>query len=201
MTMEALNEEQRRFAEEKHGLLISFLKSNNLRREEYYDVVVFGYLEAIRQYTTDPELAAKYSISTMAYRKMYDRLYRERGKQYNRSRITDDVVSLEAVLDDTNELDLSGSVTSTAPSVWEQVLSSCVCEDVYEVATPIELETAKMLAYGYSVKETAKRFGVGESAITSRMRRLRTKVQEKGQWDIPIGRRPRLGNEASLRGR
>ena len=45
-----LTEEQRRFAEEQHHILVNFLKRRNLAMDEYYDVVVFPFLEAVCEY-------------------------------------------------------------------------------------------------------------------------------------------------------
>ena len=49
-----LTNQESAFAAEHHHLLYSFLQENNLSEEEYYDVAVFGYLDAVcRQLHTD----------------------------------------------------------------------------------------------------------------------------------------------------
>ena len=45
-----LTNQESAFAAEHHHLLHSFLQENNLSEEEYYDVAVFGYLDAVRRY-------------------------------------------------------------------------------------------------------------------------------------------------------
>ena len=42
-----LTEEQRKFAEEQHHVLLDFLERRRLAMDEYYDIVVFPYLEAV----------------------------------------------------------------------------------------------------------------------------------------------------------
>ena len=45
-----LNEEQRRFATENHNLVYAFLNEKGLSEDEYYDVVIFGYLYAVNDF-------------------------------------------------------------------------------------------------------------------------------------------------------
>lgn len=56
MTMKALTDEQRKFAEENHDLMYAFLKENGLESSQYYDIVVFGYLCAVQEYCEKPKL-------------------------------------------------------------------------------------------------------------------------------------------------
>jgi RNA polymerase sigma factor (sigma-70 family) len=64
-----LTAEQRDFATSHHGLVYKFLNENRLPEDEFYDVVIFGYLKAVRDYFTDPT-AQKYSFTTIANRRM-----------------------------------------------------------------------------------------------------------------------------------
>ena len=45
-----LTKEQQKFAAEHHGLVYKFLNDNHLPESEFYDVVIFGYLKAVRDY-------------------------------------------------------------------------------------------------------------------------------------------------------
>lgn len=69
MTMKALTDEQRKFAEENHDLMYAFLKENGLESSQYYDIVVFGYLCAVQEYCEKPKLQ-KYKFATVAWKKM-----------------------------------------------------------------------------------------------------------------------------------
>lgn len=42
---------QQLFAEEHHNLVYAFLNEKKLPEDEYYDVVVFGYLQAVMDYS------------------------------------------------------------------------------------------------------------------------------------------------------
>ena len=42
-----MSQAQQLFAEEHHNLVYAFLKEKKLPEDEYYDVVIFGYLQAV----------------------------------------------------------------------------------------------------------------------------------------------------------
>ena len=64
---------QQLFAEEHHNLVYAFLNEKKLPEDEYYDVVVFGYLQAVMDYTAQGE-SSRFSFATIAWRKMESRL-------------------------------------------------------------------------------------------------------------------------------
>lgn len=65
-----LNERQRLFAEEHHRILTDFLKYKNLPMDEFYDVVVFGFLKAVQLYDKRRDLK-QFSFRTIAKNQMY----------------------------------------------------------------------------------------------------------------------------------
>lgn len=46
--MEALNQKERSFAEENHGLIYAFLNYYKLPEAEYYDICAIAYLHAVK---------------------------------------------------------------------------------------------------------------------------------------------------------
>ncbi len=60
-----LNERQKRFAEEHHSVLERFLTQRGLSLDDYYDVVVFRFLRAVKQYDEREDLK-RYAFSTIA---------------------------------------------------------------------------------------------------------------------------------------
>src|SRR5699024_5829555 len=72
-----LTEEQRRFAEQNHALVYKFLHQHGLSVDEYYDIVVFGFLLAVQRYLPDASLAP-YAFSTVAWSAMESALRNHR---------------------------------------------------------------------------------------------------------------------------
>ena len=62
--MKALNQKERKFAEEHHALIYAFLRYYHLPESEYYDLLAIAYLRAVKEYSSKPELRKKYEFST-----------------------------------------------------------------------------------------------------------------------------------------
>ena len=61
-----LTDEQRDYATEHHALVYKFLKDNHLPMDEFYDVIIFGYLRAVKRYLTEASLH-QYKFTTIAW--------------------------------------------------------------------------------------------------------------------------------------
>ena len=64
-----LTKEQQAFASDHHGLVYKFLNENHLPEDEFYDVIIFGYLRAVYRYFNEPKLQ-KYSFATIGWKSM-----------------------------------------------------------------------------------------------------------------------------------
>ena len=51
------------------GTVYAFLRHKRLPVDEYYDIVIFGYLSAVQDFDENPELS-RYSFTTIAWRRM-----------------------------------------------------------------------------------------------------------------------------------
>ena len=51
-----LTEAESEFAAEHHSVIYGYLRKAGLPEDDFYDVVVFGYLRAVRKYLARPEL-------------------------------------------------------------------------------------------------------------------------------------------------
>lgn len=98
--MNALTEEERRFAAENHRLITAFLIRKRLRADEYYAIAALGYLGAVQRYLSEPALR-RLAFSTVAERAM------------RRSVFTASVPNL-------------GAGGESAPSVWKQAAPAAV---------------------------------------------------------------------------
>lgn len=67
--MGALNDGERNFAEEHLALVYSFLKKRRLPEDTFYDVVIFGYLSAVKRYLNDEKLH-RWKFTTIAWQAM-----------------------------------------------------------------------------------------------------------------------------------
>jgi RNA polymerase sigma factor (sigma-70 family) len=86
--------EKDRLINEHHDLAFKFLKVNRLEIGEFYDVVIFGLMEAAERYANKPELRAAHSFESVAWTKMRDCMSRHWERQRARKR-TATVISFE----------------------------------------------------------------------------------------------------------
>lgn len=75
-----LTEEGCRFAEENHHIVGENLKKQRLPGRDWYDVVIFRYLRAVKLWFTRPELH-RWKFRTIAYNNMRSAVGNERRKQ------------------------------------------------------------------------------------------------------------------------
>lgn len=114
-----LTERQRRFAEEHHKVLEDFLRYRRLPRDEFYDVVVFRFLSAVKQYDEREELR-RYSFKTIAKHHMRSALsnYFRSLKRQNKNL---QFLSLDCPMQNQKGLFLGDCIADEKVNVCEQV--------------------------------------------------------------------------------
>lgn len=73
---------EKEFAEQYHPFVLRYLAIYKLPASEWYDVAIFGYLRAVRDWLSIPKLH-KYKFSTIAFKNMSRAVCEERNYQYN----------------------------------------------------------------------------------------------------------------------
>lgn len=147
-----LTPEQREFAERNHGLVFAFLNENKLPEEDYYDVVVFGYLDAVYDYHTDPELI-KYEFSTICWRKMRGALSNHYKTQLSKKR-TAEVTAI---------FDLPQRAMSSASAHNEQMIQMEIRLLLHDLALTLskqQMQIVELKCQGYGVREIAGKLNV-----------------------------------------
>ena len=154
-----LSEEQRSFADEHHGLLISFMAKYHLDAD-CYDRLALRYLHAVARYTTEESLQ-QYAFSTILWyhlRSELSNILRDNRRQPEETEI-DGVPS--------RELDYDHVIDAVLWKQIEQTLTFKQCEAVY------------LRNQGYKNKEIAEMCGVRPKAIEKRFSRIRKKLKNE----------------------
>lgn len=175
-----LSPEERCFASEHHENVKKFLSHYQLPEDEYYDVVIFGYLLAVQEYLGDPKLQ-KYSFKTIAWNQMHSALvdeYRYRNRQKRKAVTT-------AYREETAIKELNQFLPQRAISIEERLHDQEILHHLLSYLTPKEREVVQLKADGYTYKEIAEHCqisvrGVGNQFTRLRKRLLTTKVIPKG---------------------
>lgn len=136
-----------------HNLVYAFLNEKKLPEDEYYDVVVFGYLQAVMDYTTQGE-SSRFSFATIAWRKMESRLADHFRHQASTKRAAP-TVSLNAVMDDAG-LSLSDMLSATDESFLEME-TGLLFHDLGRHMPRRDMNVLRLKADGYGTREIAQR--------------------------------------------
>lgn len=139
-----MTQEERDFAEQHHNLVIDFLRYRRLPMDEFYDVVIFGYLSAVQQYIRNPP--AGVNFKAMAFRAMKDSVLRE-SEYHSRAKRCGVTVGLD---------DVRSTLTDPRQDTERRVEGKALLEQVVNVATPREARIINLLIDGFALHEAAR---------------------------------------------
>lgn len=148
-----LTKEQRDFAAERHNLIYAFLNEKGLPEDEYYDIVVFGFLRAVKEYLDKPHLQ-KYSFSTIGWKRMSNSLF-EYYKSQNRQKRKGHTISLDAIIWGDEQLPLS-EVLSAPDRLMADLEAQLMLHDLAVKVTRQQMDVVRQRHEGYCLREIAK---------------------------------------------
>lgn len=138
--------EEREFAEQKHDLVTDFLRCKSLPMNDFYDVVVLGYLSAVQQYFRNPPAGVEFKA--MSFRAMKDSVLRD-SEYHARAKRCGFTVSL----DTTN---YHSAIPDPKQDVERQIEGKALLEQAAKVATPRESKIINLLIDGFALHEAAR---------------------------------------------
>ena len=150
-----LTQEEREFAEKRHDLVIDFLHYKHLPMNDFYDIVIFGYLSAVQQYIRNPPIGVNFKA--MAFRAMKDAVLRE-GEYHTHAKRCGVTVGLDDV-----------ELADPRQDTERRVEGKALLEQVVNVATPREAKIINLLMDGFGLREAAQRLKMPRAAAVSCM--------------------------------
>lgn len=169
MPLHKLTNEQRRFAEQRHNLVYTYLRQRGLDVSDYYDVAIFGYLKAVQLYC-EQERLRRYSFSTIAYWCMRSAVSSQRRKKQINA------LSLNAPVSCENDLTLDGCIAARGDQ-YSEVLDRDEAERVLDYCTTQERSWFVLQARGIPVGEVAAAQQMTRKALYNRMYKTRKKLR------------------------
>lgn len=144
--------EQNNFATVHHNLIYKFLNYYHLPEDEYYDIVVFGYLKAVNEYLTKEKLQS-YSFTSIAWKAMLNRLSNyHRGQTWQKRNAS--VISLhDSPYSDGQPLD---EVLPAEDELMKQLEEKLLLHDLAARISEQQMEIVKLKYSGYGIQEIAK---------------------------------------------
>jgi len=165
---------QRQFAEEHQDTVFRFLSHKNLSAEDYYDIVIFGYLQAVQEYDENPALA-RFQFNTIAWTKMSDCL----GKHFsyeNKPKRKAHTVSIHTYT--SGGLTLDEILPDRRRDLQAQTAYRLFTMEVLSCLTESERQMVHLKADGLTCREIAEIFSTTVHTINGRFRRMRMRLTE-----------------------
>ncbi len=153
MIQVSLTAAEQEYASEHYGLVNAYLNRKHLDENDFFDVVVFGYLRAVHQYLTDPKLL-RFSFSTIAWRKMNDCLCAYR-RYLNRSKRNAVTISLDIPRYRSGTLSLSEIVSAPDTGMLDFETEQLMLEMASKLSER-QMRVLRMKVDGYGVMEIAR---------------------------------------------
>lgn len=147
-----LTTEQRDFAADHHGLVYKFLNENRLPEDEFYDIVIFGYLRAVRNYLSDTNLQ-KFSFGTIAWNAMRCNVSNYRRAQTRQKRRAE-VLSIHIGLaPDSYPLE---ETIAGQNKLMQQLETSLLLHELAGKVSRQQMDMVRLKTCGYNLREIAR---------------------------------------------
>ena len=168
-----LTKKQQNFAAEHHYVVDNFLRARRLSKDEYYDIVIFGFIRAVKKYFNRPELK-QYAFSTIALWAMKSDLYNHYRKLGHKKR-TANIVSLDSMAYDNSDISLAEIIA--APDNMTDYLDTEILWNRVASNLPDDcVDILRMKYEGYNNREIAKKRSISVKNIDSIMEQIRETV-------------------------
>lgn len=152
MELRPFTKEEQRFAEENHDLVYAFLNEKSLSEDEYYDVVVFGYLHAVQMHKRDKKFG-KYKFSTLAWKQMQGELANY-YKYISSPKRCATVISLDEPLDGEDGLCVADTISYD--DIMSELKEELLMHELAKKLSPRAMRIVRMKVRGDKMHEIAK---------------------------------------------
>lgn len=149
-----LTPEQRMFAADHHELVYNFLRESGLPEDEYYDIVIFGYLKAVSRYFKEPDLR-RYTFATVAWKAMQGALANHQ-RTAGRKRRCLEMVSIRLELPEGEEQNLV-SKSGDSRELMAQLEADLILHDLARLVSRRQMDMVRMKSDGYGIRDIAHR--------------------------------------------
>lgn len=150
-----MTNKERDFAEQNHNLVTDYLCYKHLPMDDFYDIVIFGYLSAVQQYFRNPPVGVEFKV--MAFRAMKDAVLRD-GEYHARAKRCGVTVGLD---------DVGRALTDSRRDAERRVEGKALLEQAASVATPKEARIIRLLMDGFAFHEAARFLKIPKSVAVS----------------------------------
>lgn len=175
MKLEKLSANERRFAEENHNLIYSFLHQHGYSIEDFYSIVVFGYLKAVQTYHRT-NIRENYSFACIAYSSMKTEIKDHfKAESRQKRKPEENLVSIDAENDgNENLMEMIGDGSAEDAAIGKYTIL-----DLLKELSDQQKEIILMRMQGFSNMEIIGRMEIPSSSFYKEINRIKQKVNAK----------------------
>lgn len=161
--------EQKKFASDHHDLVYKFLHDRHLPIDEFYDIVIFGYLNAVKRYFSRTDLHV-YTFATLSWKLMTQSLTDYYKEQLCQKRNAEEL-SLHT-LSCTDDLPFEDALPAS-DNYMQQLEFTLLLHDLAKRVSKQQMDIVRMRSSGYNLQDIANR----QNTSTKRIRKLLEEVR------------------------
>lgn len=169
-----LTPEQRLFAADNHDLVYAFLNDKHLPESEYYDVIIFGYIDAVRRYFTETNLQ-KYSFGTIAWSGMQGALANYNRTMHRQKRAAT-VISIHTSKHD-DGLPLEETI-ALRDELMQQMETRLLLHDLANRVSKQQMDMVRLRGSGYSDRDIARKQNISKDRVKKLLEEVRSVLKD-----------------------
>lgn len=178
-----LTDEERVFAadEGNYNYLFFYMRKMNLDPEEWYDILIIPYLDAVKKYH-EYESARQYAFSTVLKNKLYSAFTAELKQRRSKKRMPEGgIVSLDYTLLGDNpfcEYNIDEWWIDRKQQTEKIVLDKEMLAEILFGLTDVQGRIFEMLLEGYNKREIGKELSLSPAILKVQLKKLQMVVSD-----------------------
>lgn len=179
-----LTDEEREFAAdwENYKKLFEIMRHYNLNEEEWYDILIIPYLQAVKKYHVREDLRANYKFFHVLHLMLTKAVYNHNRAMNRQSRMPEGgFVSLDYTLQGDNpfcEYQIDEWWIDRNQQVERVVLDKYMLESILIGLNDVQTRIFKMLLEGYSKTEISKQLSISYTTLKAQLEKLQKVVSD-----------------------
>lgn len=168
--LQKLTEQERMEAEKNHSLVYSFLHRHKYSIEDFYNVVIFGYLKGIQVYFRREDLQEKFQLAFICEQYMRAEIGNHfKMENSQKRRPTETIISLDSdYAEDVNFYNCIGGKSSEA-----EVMEMLFVKELMDMLTESQRKIVELKVNGYNNSETCMLLEMPSSTFYKEMQRIK----------------------------
>lgn len=170
--MKQLTRDEAAFAAEHHNLIFRYMQTKHLNKNEYYDIIVFGFLNGVKKHFRRSDLE-QYSFTTLAWKSM-NSAYSNYVRSQNADKRKAIVLSIHEPFEDLYPLE---EVIADVQNIAEEVIDRISAEKMLAGFCDAERRIVELLCEGYLFTEIANILGINIESLSAYLKNIELKTK------------------------